>query len=124
MGNSYIKLSLLVGALALGISSVAKADSLKVQWLQVSYKKANLDCPSACGKNPVTTYSMFGSIDKNNKPLSICLTKKEKEWLVGYNRWQEKTCIVGVDDQKPQGIHQGTNFYCLCTNNISPKVFR
>ena len=121
MSNSYIKLSVLVllGSLSLGLSSVAKAD-LKVQWLPVSYKKANLDCPSACGKNPVTTYSMFKSLDKNNKPLSICLTKKGKEWLVGYNRWKEKTCIVGIGDQG----YQGTDHYCLCTNNTRPGIFR
>jgi len=112
------KLSLVVlsGALTLGLSPVVQADSLKMQWLPVSYKKANLDCPSACRKNPVTSVVMFKSLDKNNKPISICLTQKDKrgEWLVGYNRWEEKTCVIGVDGQEYQGTGR---FYCLCTNN-------
>lgn len=121
MTKISVRLSLLVllGTLSMGFSSIAKAGA-QIQWLPADYKRANLDCPSACRKNSATPYPMAASLDKNHKPLSICLTKKEREWLVGYNRWQEKTCVVGIEGQ----AYQGTDFYCLCSDIRTPRIFR
>jgi len=47
-------------------------------------------------------YVIMGGIDrKNGKPISICATGKGRsgEWLVGYNRWEEKTCTVAIGDE-------------------------
>jgi hypothetical protein len=100
--------------MTLGISSVAKAD-LYVNWIG-AYKK--LDCPRTCGATGLT-YPMFAAIDKNNKPISICALKtKDKykeqgEWLVGYNRWEQKSCTVAIGDK----VVHSERYYCLCHDN-------
>jgi len=61
-------------------------------------------------------YVIMGGIDrKNGKPISICATGKNKsgEWLVGYNRWEEKTCTVAIGDE----IYRGEKYLCLCTTH-------
>jgi len=54
-------------------------------------------------------------VHKDRKPISVCTTKKGSngEWLVGYNRWKENTCIVGIDGVK----YLGERYYCLCTTH-------
>jgi hypothetical protein len=41
--------------------------------------------------------------------------KKDRngEWLVGYNRWKETTCIVSIDGEE----YRGERYYCLCTTH-------
>jgi hypothetical protein len=38
---------------------------------------------------------------------------KARESLVGYNRWKENTCIVGVDGKE----YHGKRYFCLCTTD-------
>jgi len=113
MSNSYTKLYLavaLLGMLSLGLSSVAKA-GVFVNWMS-AHKK--LDCPMTCKARDMYVI-MSGTDHKQDKPLSVCTTKKDKrgEWLVGYNRWQEKTCIVGIGDK----AYHGDRYFCLCTTH-------
>jgi len=113
MLNSSIKLSVVIlfGAMTLGLSSVANAN-IMMNWLS-AHKK--LDCPMTCRANPVISYPMFAGIDKNHKPISICATKdnKTREWLVGYNRWEQKSCTVAIGDK----IVHSERYYCLCHDN-------
>ncbi|MEK8019186.1 MAG: hypothetical protein VSS75_020135 [Candidatus Parabeggiatoa sp.] len=113
MLNFYKKLSLVVlsGALTLGLSSVANAN-IMMSWIPADKK---LDCPMTCRANSVIPYPMFAGIDKNNKPISLCTTKdkKSREWLLGNNRWEQKTCTVAIGDK----IVHSDRYYCLCHNN-------
>jgi|GEM_PF-1622354 len=118
MLTSYMKLSLviLLGAMTLGLSSVAvaKDDFVATNWI-AAHKK--LDCPTTCRENFALKYVMMGGVDqKERKPLSICATSKidkrgrrQGEWLVGYNRWKENTCIVGIDGKE----YRGEKYFCL-----------
>ena len=123
MGNFHKKLSLgvlLVGALALGISSVAKAFDLKVQWLSAHKKQ---DCPTTCGQNRVTKYAMPIGYDNNLRKATffICITQKEsKAWHPGFNVWGQNTCTAAFGDE----VYHGEQYYCLCTNNTHPNIFR
>jgi len=58
---------------------------------------------------------MFAGIDKNSKPISLCTTKDKKngEWLVGNNRWEQKSCTVAIGDK----VFHSDRYYCLCHNN-------
>jgi hypothetical protein len=68
-----------------------------------------------CRENFALKYVMMSGTDqKERKPLSICATKKGKEWLVGYNRWKESACIVGIDGKE----YRGERYYCLCTTHM------
>jgi hypothetical protein len=115
MLNFKKKLSLVVlsGALTFGLSPmvVAKGDFFATNWLAA---RKQLDCPTTC--KTVDMYVIMSGVDhKNRKPISICTTKKGRngEWLVGYNRWKENTCIVGVGDT----AYRGERYYCLCTTH-------
>jgi len=116
MLNFYKKLSLVVlsGALTLGLSHkvVAKGDFRATNWLAA---RQQLDCPMTC-KTVDMYVVMSGTDHKDRKPISICTTKKDKrgEWLVGYNRWKENTCILGVGDT----AYHGERYYCLCTTHM------
>jgi hypothetical protein len=121
MSNSHKKLSLVVllGALTLGLSSVAKAD-LKVQWMS-GYDKQ--DCLKTCSKNRVTTYPIPTGIAKNTRKPSffICTTQKKREaWQPGFNLLGESSCTTAFGDE----VYHGEQYYCLCTNNTHPKIFR
>ncbi|MEK8016875.1 MAG: hypothetical protein VSS75_008400, partial [Candidatus Parabeggiatoa sp.] len=113
MLNFYKKLSLVVlsGALTLGLSHkvVAKGDFRATNWLAA---RQQLDCPMTCKAREMYV-KMSGTDHTQDKPISICTTKKDKrgEWLVGYNRWKENTCILGVGDT----AYHGERYYCLCT---------
>jgi len=115
MLNFYRKLSLVVlsVALTLGLSSVAvaKSDIIITNWLAA---KKKLDCPTTC-KTIDMYVIMSGTDHKQGKPLSVCTTKRSKrgEWLVGYNRWKENTCIVGIDGKE----YYGEKYFCLCTTH-------
>jgi len=113
MLNSSIKLAVVIlfGTMTLGLSSVANAN-VKINWLS-AHKK--LDCPMTCRANPVLPYPMFAGIDKNSKPISLCTTKDNKsgEWLLGYNRWEQKTCTVAIGDK----VLHNERYFCLCHNN-------
>ncbi|MEK8022030.1 MAG: hypothetical protein VSS75_034570 [Candidatus Parabeggiatoa sp.] len=107
-----MKLSLVVllGALTLGISSVANANTM-INWI---YAKNKLDCPMTC--RALEMYVIMGGTDhKDRKPISVCTTKKGRdgEWLVGYNRWKETTCIVSIGEE----VYRGERYYCLCTTH-------
>ena len=106
-----MKLSLLVGALTLGFSSIAQAEPVFTSWMMAK----KLDCPMTCKARDM--YVMMGGTDhKQGKPLSICATKKYKKgmWLVGYNLWKENTCIVGIGDK----AYHGEKYFCLCTTHM------
>ena len=114
MLNFYKKLSLVVlsGALTLGLSSVAvaKNDVIITNWLAA---KKKLDCQTAC--KTIDMYVMMSGTDnKNRKPISICAAKAGGEWLVGYNRWKENTCTVGINRKE----YRGKRYYCLCTTHM------
>jgi len=110
MLNFYKKLSLVVllGAFTLGISAIAQAEQVFTNWKLAK----KLDCPMTCKAREM--YVMIGGLDqKERKPLSICATKKGKEWLVGYNRWKETTCTVGIGTE----VFYGEKYFCLCTTH-------
>jgi len=116
MLNFYKKLFLVVllGALTLGMSPmvVAKGDFFATNWL---FAHQQLDCPMTCRAREMAV--IMGGIDhKDSKPISVCTTKKDKrgEWLVGYNRWKENTCILGVGDT----AYHGEEYFCLCTTHM------
>jgi hypothetical protein len=89
MSNSYIKLTLLVGAMTLGVSSVANAGMI-VNWVH-AFKQ--LDCQRTCGATGLT-YPIFADVERIKdsrkfKPISICATNKNyrdyrNKWLTGY----------------------------------------
>ena len=109
MLNFYKKLSLVVlsVAMTLGFSSIAQAEMVFTNWKLAK----KMDCPMTCKAREM--YVMMGGIDrKNGKPISICATKAG-EWLVGYNRWEEKTCTVAIGDK----IYRGEKYFCLCTTH-------
>jgi len=109
MSKFFVVLMFLLGFV--GFSSVANAE-LYVQWLS-AYNK-NLDCSSNCKTNPVIPYPMFASADNNNKPITICAAKNhKKEWVVGNNRWGQKTCTIAVRDK----VFHRKKYYCLCHND-------
>jgi len=116
MLNFYKKLSLVVlsGALTLGLLpvAVAKGDFRATNWLAA---RQQLDCPVTCKAREM--YVIMGGIDhKDRKPISVCTAKKGRngEWLVGYNRWKENTCIVSIDGQE----YRGERYFCLCTTHM------
>lgn len=120
MSKSYVKLSLLVGALTLGLSNVAQAD-IYYNWLIAIDK---LDCPSTCKKNPAIKFAIPTGIDHNSgKPsFFMCVTSKERggEWHPGFNTWGKSTCTTAFGDE----VYHGEQYYCLCTNNPRPQIFR
>jgi hypothetical protein len=128
MSNSYIKLSVVVllGTLSLGLSSVAKAD-LFVQWLLADKRMEKMDCISTCSQNPVIKFPIPTGIDRNTgKPsFFICVTHKESrrssEWRAGFNKTGENSCVSAFDNDE---VYHGTEYYCQCTNNTRPKIFR
>jgi len=113
MANFYARLSLVVllGTLSLGFSPVAKAGVI-VNWMSAHQK---LDCPMTCKTRDMYVI-MSGTDHKQDKPLSVCTTKRSKrgEWLVGYNRWKENTCIIGTGDK----AYHGERYFCLCTTHM------
>jgi hypothetical protein len=111
MAKSYARLALVVLLGTLGFSSVANA-GMFVNWMS-AHKK--LDCPLTCKARKMYVI-MSGTDRKDGKPISICTTKKDGkgEWLVGYNRWKENTCIVGIDGEE---AYHGKKYYCLCTTH-------
>ena len=116
MLNFYKKLSVVVlsGALTFGLSPivVAKRDIRATNWLHAHQQ---LDCPMTC-KAADMYVIMSDTGHKDRKPISICATKRGRngEWLVGYNRWKEKTCAVAIGDK----IYRGEKYYCLCTTHM------
>jgi hypothetical protein len=50
-------------------------------------------------------------IIKTENQSAFVRQKKGNEWLVGYNRWKETTCIVGIGNE----AFHGERYYCLCT---------
>jgi len=113
MLNFYKKLSLVIlsGAMTLGFSSIAQAEPVFTNWKLAK----KMDCPMTCKAREM--YVMMGGIDhKDGKPLSICATRKGKkgEWLVGYNRWEEKTCTVSIKGKE----FRGEKYLCLCTTHM------
>jgi len=57
----------------------------------------------------------MGDVDqKKGKQPSISTTKKGREWLVGYNRWKETTCTVGIGDE----AFHGEKYYCINTTHM------
>ena len=123
MSNFYTKLSLIVllGAFTLGFSSVAKAD-LFVNWIIAHDKQ---DCPSTCGKTGLK-FAIPTGVDKNigkrGKPsFFICITqKKDQAWHPGFNTWGKNTCTTAFGDE----VYHSEEYFCLCTNNRQPKIFR
>jgi len=122
-----MKLSLFVflGAMTLGFSSVAQAD-LYVQWLSAHKQQ---DCFSTCQTNRVTNFPMPTGIDRKTKTSNprdslffICTTHKPRggEWRPGFNRTGNDSCVTTFDGKE----YQGTEYYCLCTNNLRSKIFR
>jgi len=113
MLNFYKKLSVVVlsGALTFGLSPivVAKRDIRATNWLHAHQQ---LDCPMTC-KAADMYVIMSGTDRKDRKPISICTVDKRGEWLVGYNRWKENTCILGVGDT----AYHGERYFCLCTTH-------
>ena len=60
-------------------------------------------------------YVIMGNTNyKQDKPLNICATKIRGEWLVGYNRWKENTCTVGIGDK----VFHREKYFCLCTTKM------
>jgi len=121
--KSYAKLSLVVllGTLGLGFSSVAKSD-LYVNWI-VAYDKQ--DCPSTCEQTRILKFPIPTGVDRNlpkAKPsFFICITQKEgKAWHPGFNTWEQNTCTTAFGDE----VYHGEEYFCLCTNNYRPKIFR
>jgi hypothetical protein len=114
---SRARLSLVIlGTLSLGLSSVAKAD-LYVEWLFAN----KLDCPSACQETGLKYAIPTGIDNKTGKPsFYICVTHKRREWRAGFNRNGENSCISAFDGKE----HQGTEYYCRCTNNPRMRPFR
>ena len=125
MLNFKKKLSLVVlsGALTLGLSPVvvAKGDIVATNWV-AAHKQ--LDCPMTCRATGLKDPMISGLDHKDRKPISICATRKHRkrmggymegygEWLVGYNRWKENTCIVSMNGQE----YRGERYYCLCTTH-------
>ncbi len=118
--SSKLSLVVLLGTLGLGLSSVAKAD-LYVNWVS-AHKK--LDCPSTCGqtglKFPIPT-GIDRNLPKAKPSFFICITqKKGKAWHPGFNTWEQNTCTTAFGDE----VYHGDRYYCLCTNNTRPKIFR
>jgi len=120
MSKSYVKLSMLVGMLTLGLSNVAQAD-LYLNWL---FARDKLDCPSSCGKTTGLKFAMPTGVDrKAGKPsFFICITQKKRggEWHPGFNTWGKNTCTAAFGDE----VYHGDKYFCLCTNNPRSKIFR
>jgi hypothetical protein len=116
MSGSRLYLVLL-GILSLGLSSIAKAD-LHVQWISADKK---LDCPSTC-QETILKYAIPTGIDyKTGKPsFYICVTHKGHEWRAGYNINGGNSCISAFDGKE----YHGTAYYCRCTNDPRPTIFR
>jgi len=111
MLNFYKKLSLVVlsGALTLGLSSIAQAEPVFTNWRMAK----KMDCPTTCKTSDM--YVIMGGIDhKNGKPISVCTTKAGRDWFVGYNRWEEKTCTVSINGKE----FRGEKYFCLCTTHM------
>jgi hypothetical protein len=122
MKKSYARLSLVVflGALALGLSSVAKAE-LYVQWVS-AHKK--LDCPATCGETGLK-YTVPTGINRKGKPsFHICLAFGDDKLghgsRVGFNLNGEASCTTVVDNK----IYQSKGYYCQCSNNPRPHIPR
>ncbi len=116
MLNLYKKLSVgvLLGAMTLGMSSVAvaKSDFVATNWIVA---RKQLDCPMTC--KALEMYVIMGGTDhKDRKPISICATKDNRsgEWLVGNNRWEQKSCTVAIGDK----VFHGERYDCLCTTHM------
>jgi len=77
------------GILSLGLSSVAEARQLYVQWIFAGQK---LDCPSTCQKTGLK-YSIPTGVDiKTGKPsFYLCVTHKGREWRPGFNKTGENS---------------------------------
>jgi len=113
-------MTVFVGTLGLGFSTQAQADDLNVNWL---FAQKKLDCPSTCSQNRFIKYAMPTGYDKNLRKATffICITeKKNKGWHPGFNVWGQNACTTTFDGEE----YQGTSYFCLCTNNRSPKIFR
>ena len=120
MTKYYAKLYLVVllGTLALGLSSVVKAE-LFVQWTSASDK---LDCPSTCGKTGLT-HTVPTGLDRTGKlSFHICLTFGRDSWgagsRVGFNRNGESSCTTIIDNK----TYHSTGYYCQCSNNPRPRI--
>jgi len=110
MLNSHKKLSVgvLLGAMTLGISSIAHAESMYVGWYMAEKLE---DCMTTCKTSDM--HVVMSSTDHKNKPLSICATKG-RLWLVGHNRWKENTCAAATVNGK---VFHGKRYFCLCTTH-------
>jgi len=92
--------------------AVARDDVIITNWLAA---KKKVDCPTTCGATPLKVPMISGLDHKDRKPISICTTRKDRkgEWFVGYNLWQEKTCVVSIDGEE----YRGDRYYCLCSTH-------
>ena len=119
MTKYYAKLSLVVllGTLALGLSSQAVA-RLAVEWMPSD----GLDCPSACKKTVIKHTVPTGIDNKGQLSFHICLAFGDDRWgggsRVGFNRNGESSCITVVDSK----MYHSKGYYCQCTNNPRPRI--
>lgn len=110
-------LVVLLGTLSLGFSSQTLAKGLFVNWV---FAVEKTDCMATCGKTGLKYPTPTGIDRKIGKPsFFICATEK-KGWRAGFNKMGENTCTTVFDDK----VHHGSEYFCQCTNNPRPKIFR
>jgi len=94
--------------------AVAKSDFVATNWVAAPRKQ--LDCPRTCRATSLKDPMISGVNRKDGRPISICTTKvggRKGEWLVGYNRWKENTCIVSIDGEE----YRGERYFCISTTH-------
>ena len=105
-----------VGALGLGLSSIANAD---VKWIKNNHTQTS-DCPSVCQtttryKTPFP-FAVPGGIHthpKVNEPFYVCATYF-RGWHVGSNvKPLTNRCYVGF---LRGGSSYGESYFCLCSD--------
>ncbi|MEK8016876.1 MAG: hypothetical protein VSS75_008405 [Candidatus Parabeggiatoa sp.] len=127
MSNTLTKLSLVMGVLGLGFSSVAKADMKWVETLR-GY------CPTVCQEKAADKYNKENAAYKFAVPgginpratkargsesvYYICATHYSG-WRIGYNiDYQRDRCYTGFRGSE----HYGEVYLCLCTDKEMPPL--
>jgi hypothetical protein len=117
MSKTFTKLSLVMGVLGLGFSSVAKAD---VVWIET----INQYCPTLCKKTDYK-FAVPGGINPratkargSESVYYVCATHLSG-WRIGYNiDYRPQRCYTGFRGSEYYREH----YFCLCSNQEIPLI--
>jgi hypothetical protein len=119
MSNTYVKSSIVLTVLSLGLAEVAQAE---VKWVET----LNGFCPTVCQQTDYK-FAVPGGINPratkargSESVYYICATDIGfAGWRIGYNiDYQRDRCYTGFRGSE----HYGEHYFCLCSNQEIPLI--